>query len=597
MKHRREKKNKVAVLGTIAVIVSLMLLASMPTASAKLYGDANGDGVIDEADMTYVEQIIAGEKPKNELADANQDGKIDLLDVAYIESIILGNVPHPGKTLRIVIGAEPDDLNPLTMYSHSQSDLPKFFNGLVKFDENLDLAPDLAESWDVSAGGKEYTFHLRQDVKWHDGEEFTAEDVKYTYDLIRSGEITAMIPLGIEYEDIEEVEIVDDYTVKFTLSEGIVPFRERFAVAILPKHLLEDEDLTETDFWQNPIGTGPYEFKEWAKGDKLVMVANPNYFAGAPVISELTFVFVPEETARVSLLKGGEVDITKIDARTKKTLTGESGIEIYTMPAANWYGLTLPTKTVPFADKKVRQAIAYAINKQLILDTIFYGEGEVAYSPFRNSSWVYNPEIEYNYDPDKARQLLAQAGYNDTDGDGIVEKDGEKLEFPLIYPVANIERKDIAIAVKTDLAAVGINAELEGLSWSEIKARLHDDPYTVSWGSPYDPDVLNYKLWHSKFLYQGWYNPACYDNPAVDALLDEGRTTLDREERERIYDEFQEILVDDQPIAFFVFSDYVYAVNDQLAGIIPRPGPHGAGVRGGMTGELWWNVEDWDIEQ
>ena len=178
MKQRREKKNKVAVLGTIAVIVSVMLLASMPTASAKLYGDANGDGVIDEADMTYVEQIIAGVKPETELADANQDGKIDLLDVAYIESIILGNVPHPGKTLRIALGAEPDDLNPLTMYSHSQSDLPKFFNGLLKFDENLDLAPDLAESWDVSAGGKEYTFHLRQDVNWHDGEEFTAEDVK-----------------------------------------------------------------------------------------------------------------------------------------------------------------------------------------------------------------------------------------------------------------------------------------------------------------------------------------------------------------------------------------------------------------------------------
>ncbi|RCV65711.1 peptide/nickel transport system substrate-binding protein [Methanophagales archaeon] len=581
------------------MIVGVMLLASMPMATAKLYGDANEDGVIDEADMSYVWQIIAGEKPKNELADANQDGEIDARDATYIENIILGNAPHPGKTLRIAIGDEPDDLNPLAMYSHSQSDLLKFFNGLLKFDEDLDLVPDLAESWDVSDDGEECTFHLRQGVMWHDGEEFTAEDVKYTYDLILSGDVTSMIPLATEYSDIiEEVEIVDDYTVKFTLQEAMVPFRERFAVAIVPKHLLEDEDLTETDFWQNPVGTGPYEFKEWAKGDKLVMVANPNYFAGAPVISELTFVFVPEETARVSLLKGGEVDITKIDARTKRTLTGESGIEIYIMPAANWYGLTLPTKTVPFTDKKVRQAIAYAINKQLILDTIFYGEGEVAYGPFRNSSWVYNPEIEYIYDPDKARQLLAQAGYNDTDGDAIVEKDGKKLEFTVMYPVSDIERRDIAIAVTTDLAAVGIKAELEGLSWSEIKARLHDDPYTVAWGSPYDPDVLNYKLWHSKFLYQGWYNPACYENPAVDALLDEGRTTFDTEERERIYGEFQEILVDDQPVAFFLFSDYVYAVNDQLAGIIAtRPGPHGAGVSGGMTGELWWNVEDWDIEQ
>ncbi|MCW3130433.1 MAG: ABC transporter substrate-binding protein [Methanophagales archaeon] len=595
MKQTRIRKG--AAFGIIAVMVSAMLLASMPTVSAKLYGDANGDGKIDMRDVTYVGLIILGKKPANELADANQDGRVNVGDITYIELVILGKAPHPGKTLKIALGAEPDDLNPLTMYSHSPSDVPKFFNGLVKFDEDLDLAPDLAESWDVSAGGKVYTFHLRQGVKWHDGKEFTAEDVKFTYDLIRSGGIISIFPLATEYEDIEEVDIEDDYTVKFTLREGIVPFRERFTVAILPKHLLEGEDLTTTDFWQHPIGTGPYKFKEWIGGEKLVMVANRNYFAGVPVINEVTFVFVPEEISRVRLLKDGEVDAIKVDARALSMLAGEPGIEIYTAPAANWYGITLPTKTRPFDEKKVRQAIAYAINKQAILDTIFQDKGEIAYGPFRKSSWVYNPDIEYDYNPDKARQLLAQAGFFDTDGDGIVEKDGEKLEFTLIYPVADTERRDIAIAVKTDLAAVGINAKLSGLSWDEITTDLiHENAFTISWGSPYDPDLLNYKLWHSKFLYQGWWNPACYENPAVDELLDKGRTTWDREERKHIYQELQEILVEDQPIAFIVYSDYVYAVSEKIIGITPRPGPHGAGTLGGMTGELWWNMEEWEVK-
>ena len=240
------------------------------------------------------------------------------------------------KTLIIALGNEPDELNPYTMFSHSPSDLPKIFDGLVKFDENLDVAPSLAESWDVSPDGKEYVFYLHQGVKWHDGQELTADDV----DLLRSITMRRIpnIPY-YEYKDIESVEVIDDYTIKFTLSEGIVPIGERFTTAIIPKHLLEGQDLDNNDFWQHPIGSGPYKFKEWVRGDNLVMVANEDYFGGTPIISEVKFVFVPDESARVSLLKEGEVDAIKITREPRETCDGQESnllcaiCKLYGLPA------------------------------------------------------------------------------------------------------------------------------------------------------------------------------------------------------------------------------------------------------------------------
>lgn len=499
------------------------------------------------------------------------------------------------KTLNIALGEEPDNLNPIG--NANIYDCIKVFSGLLKSDEDLEMAPDLAESWEVSEDGKSYTFHLKKGVKWQDGSDFTADDVKFTYDLLRNQDWTAVFPTSSEYEVIDDVQIIDDSTVKFTLSEGIVPFQERFTLPILPKHLLDGEDLSKTEFWQAPIGTGPYELVEWTKGEELVMAANPDYYGDAPIIQRIKFVFVPDENARVSLLKSGEVDAIKIDARTKSILEGAPGIKVVTAPSANWYGLSLPNDKLPFSIKEVRQAIAYAINKQQILDTVFYGQGEVAYGPYREADWVYNPDIAYSYDPEKAKQLLADAGFSDSDGDGILEKDGIKLEFDLVYGSSNAERKDIAIAAKTDLAEVGVGVNPVGKSWNEIDYDVfHSEAFTVAWGSPFDPDDLNYKLWNSEYIDQGWWNPATYNNPEVDELLNEGRTTWDDDKRKEIYRKVQDILVEDQPVVFLVFGDYIYALSDKVSGTKPRNGPHGYGSNGALTGELWWNVEEWDKE-
>ncbi len=238
------------------------------------------------------------------------------------------------KTLNIALGEEPDNLNPIG--NANIYDCNKIFSGLLKSDENLEMSPDMAESWEISEDGKTYTFHLRDGVKWQDGMDFSAEDVKFTYDLLRNQEWTSVFSTSSEYEVIDDIQLINDSTVKFVLSEGIVPFRERFTLPMLPKHLLDGEDLSKTEFWQSPVGTGPYKLVEWTKGEDLVMAANPDYYGDAPKIQEIKFVFVPDENARVSLLKGGEVDAIKIDARTKDILEDLPGIKVVTAPSANW---------------------------------------------------------------------------------------------------------------------------------------------------------------------------------------------------------------------------------------------------------------------
>lgn len=232
-------------------------------------------------------------------------------------------------------------------------------------------------------------------------------------------------------------------------------------------------------------------------------------------------------------------------------------------------------------------------------NSIYAGQGQLAYGPYRSESPVYNPDIITVQDTDKAKKILTDAGWK-LGPDGIMEKDGVKLEFDLLYVATATERKDIAIAVVPDLEKIGIKVNPVALAnWNEMTAeKWHNNAAVMAQGSPLDPDNNVYMIYHSKFINDGTNNLASYNSPEADKLIEQGRTTSEMSQRKPIYQQLQKVLAEDQPCVPILYGNNIYALNDKVSGMVPRNGPHGgSGNEGSICGNLWWNVEAWDIKE
>lgn len=493
--------------------------------------------------------------------------------------------------MTIAIGSDPTTLKS----SDGYYDMPKVFSALIKSDENFTPIPDLAESWDIDKENKTITFQIRKDVKWHDGKPFTGHDVKYTFDAIRDENNSRVFSSGTsDLKIINSVEMTDPDTVVFSFNDMPVSTLTYLAIPIFPKHLLQNQDLDTTGYWLKPIGTGPYIFDHWNTRQELVFRVNKGYYGHIPEIDILRFVFIPEESTRIAMLTSGDVQATKISPKMERIIN-ISGYKSYRQPSACWYGLSMPTQKWPFNITHVRRAIAYAANKQAMIDTLFNGMGEVAYGPYTSKDRVYNPEVAFYYDPGYAKQLLEEGGFEFRDSQWVQKTDGMVLEFDIYYVASAPERKKIAIILATDLNDIGIKANLVPMtSWADFDVNIaRNQSNILSWGSPNDPDIPNYQLFSSKFIGDGWWNTFSYNNPEVDTLLEKGRYEWDPEKRREYYLAAQKIIANDQPVAFMVFVDSVYLIDDKINGIKPKKSPHASGSNGGMLNEIWWNFEEW----
>ncbi|MDD3042903.1 MAG: ABC transporter substrate-binding protein [Methanosarcinaceae archaeon] len=509
---------------------------------------------------------------------------------------VSGNVSEKvsEKVVTIAVGAEPTTLKTTGGYY----DMPKVYSSLIRSDENQKPIPDLAESWAIDNEKKTITFIIRNDVKWHDGSPFSAEDVKYTFDTVRDERnIAVFTSATTDLRILDRIDIVDRNTVVFVFDDMPASALTYFAMPILPKHILQNEDLNTTGYWLHPIGTGPYLLDRWVPRQELVYKANEDYYGKIPDIDVLKFIFIPEESTRMTMLSSGEIQATKISPKLERVLS-VSGYNLYLQPSSCWYGLSVPNQKWPFDIPEVRQAIAYAANKQSMIDALFNGKGEVAYGPYNSRDSFYNPEIAFSYDPDHAKDLLKEAGFVLKDDNWIYQEDGRILEFDLYYVASNPERKDIAIALATDLNALHIKVNLVSMtSWAEFDAEVARKTANIlSWGSPNDPDIPNYKLFSSKFINDGWWNTFAYSNPRVDTLLESGRYERDPDARKTYYYEAQKIIAQEQPVIFLVYLDSVYLIDERIEGIKPKNSPHGSGTIGGTISEIWWNAQDWTYQ-
>jgi peptide/nickel transport system substrate-binding protein len=352
---------------------------------------------------------------------------------------------------------------------------------------------------------------------------------------------------------------------------------------MLPKHLLEsymkDGKLREApQNWSAPVGTGPYRFGELRSGEKIVLLANPDYYEGRPYLSRVVYRIIPSQATIFLELKARGLDAAGLTALQYKRQTEypafRKAYNKFRYPSNGYTYLGFNLKDPRFADKRVRQAFAHAINKGELIDGVILGLGREATGPYKPGTWVYNPQVKtYPYDLAKAKALLAEAGWKDTNGDGLLDKDGKPFAFELLTNQGNDERKKVAGIIQASLRELGVSVEVRILEWAaflkEYIKKKRFEAIVLGWGIGLDPD--QYDVWHSSKTGPDELNHISFQNAEVDGLLEKGRSSCVQNERKRYYDRLQEVLAEEQPIVFLYFRDALPAVSSRVLGIVETP--------------------------
>lgn len=500
--------------------------------------------------------------------------------------------PLPHETIVFALASEPTNLNSIFLDINAGN--WKMFNGVIKFDQNLRPVPDLARDLPtVSADGKTITVHLRPDVRFHDGHSLTADDVVFTWQVILDPQVLTPVRSALALSDlITGVRAIDKHTVEFSLSRPDPAFIEKLYVGIAPRHLLADEDLNTTRFNRAPVGTGPYVFKEWTPGNRIVLEANPDYFAGSVGIKRIVYIFVEDENTRAGMLSNGTIDVTRLSPQLATGFSRDDRFRVIVPPTASISQVSLPNDNPVLADSRVRRALSMAVDRQMLVDTVWHGMARVAYGPILSEHWAYDDSAYIPYDPAEAKELLRDAGW--TQGaDGFFVKDGQRLAFTLMY-LPNLEHdRLLALALRSYFANIGVDVQIEGVASPAYLDRLHEDAWLHGIGLPYDPDYVLWSAYHSNFARDGdpTTNRARMRNAEVDAALEAGRQTSDPESRREAYIAVQRGLREDGSYLFLTQRGISVVLSNRIQGVVPKMmgSPH-AFIRG-----ISWNVEDWSL--
>lgn len=500
--------------------------------------------------------------------------------------------PTPATGDAIVEGTigEASTLIPiLATDSASHAVAGQIYNGLVKYDKDLRIVGDLAESFDIAKDGLTITFHLRHGVKWHDGAPFTSRDVLYTYRVT----IDPKTPTAYaeDFKQVKSITAIDDYTIRVTYAAPFAPALASWGNGILPAHLLEGRDITKSPLARQPIGTGPYRFKEWISGQKIVLEYNPDYFEGRPYIDRYIYRIIPDTSTMYMELKAGAIDTMSLTpvqyARQTTSQQFTSRFNKFRYPSSGYLYMGYNLRHPLFKDKRIRQAMSAAINKDELIQGVLFGMGQKSHGPIVPGRWAYNPNVkDIGYDPKHAADLLAQAGWRDKNRDGILVRkelvknaDGtmvEKLkpfQFTILTNQGNQQRLLSAQIIQQRLRFIGIDVKIRIVEWATFLKEYIDkgnfEVVMLAWSTSQDPDM--YDVWHSSKTNPGELNFIGYKNPEVDRLLVEGRGTFDIEKRKQAYFRIQEILADEQPYTFLYVPDALPVVSARIRGVEVAP--------------------------
>jgi peptide/nickel transport system substrate-binding protein len=488
--------------------------------------------------------------------------------------------PKPvAQDLVVAIGAEPENLDPLKMSSAPAATVAEHMvENLIYLDVDGSLKPALATKWEAAADGKSWTLFLREGVKFHDGTPFNAEAVKFNLDRfmgVVDGTVDPSKAAAFAFllGQVDSVEAVSEYVVKIHLKNIFAPILSHLSHSFIGMHSPASlKALKEGEFVQKPVGTGTFKYVKWDRGQQIVMEKNKDYWGGAPKLDTVTFKFVPDAGARVMMLEAGEVhaimavppvDMARLQANKEINVVRENSVRVIYM------GFNLERDI--FKDARVRQALNHAINKDVLINTIFQGVGEASSAPVVPAIFGYTKVGPYPFDVAKAKQLLADAGYPNG------------FDVELYHPTGRYPQDaKVAEAVQAMLKEVGVNAKLTTLEWATYVNTVRTTPadakhdiYMLGWGTvTLDADYGLYALMHSS----QWptetvkmNNAAFYKNLEVDALLDEARTTPDRTVRENLYKQAIQKIWNDAPWIYLHNEGQVNAVRTNVKGLIHHP--------------------------
>lgn len=562
-------------LAILIVVASMVLAACGPTPETLVVKETS---------------VVVETKVLQETVIVEKEGETVVEEVTRVVERVVTATPEPppaGGTIVIGEVGTPAQQDPLRYQRRNFSWVNDWvYERLVELDpETGEPVPNLAKSWDISADGLTYTFYLRDDVRWHDGEPFTAEDVEFA--LLRILHPESIAPRGNyiliegaeafstgESEVLPGVTVLDDYTIEIKLTEPFPAFLAISAGGLkpIPKHVVEGQPFADAPHYTEMMGTGPWKLVEWVIGDHHTFTANEDYWGGRPVLDGFTYLLIPDINAIINGLEAGDIQATfQVPPTEFQRLREDPDIELVLAPPFNIEGIVFNTTHPVLSDVRVRQAIAHAFDRDTFTQEFLEGATEPAAGPVLPNTWAYDPSIQPpEYDPQKARDLLAEAGY----GDGLTLKISTNLGNPFREIEANV--------LQAQLAEIGITAEIEMSEWSVFLPSVLQGQHEIALlgasgdGGYPDPDML-----YEGFHCDSGTNFAHYCNPELDELLEQGRSTMDPEERKVIYSQVQAILMEEVPQVFNFYRPIPLAYISRIEGPVLAPG------------NVFWNLHKW----
>ncbi|MDZ7778631.1 MAG: ABC transporter substrate-binding protein [Gemmatimonadota bacterium] len=509
---------------------------------------------------------------------------------------------YGGTVVTASIGELPDGMNSAVSSSYETRQHQEFVNlmPLIQYDEDIEPRPYLAESWEVSDDGTELTFHIRDDVFWHDGERTDAHDVAFTYRTVTNPETAFPNAAFWDYyvKGPDGVEVLDDFTVRIHLEPHAEFLDAWTTLGILPEHLLGDvppAELRQHPYGtQCPVGNGPFVFESHTQQDRWVFEANPAFpseLGGRPYLDRYIHRVIPEQTTLLTELLTENVDIYfAVRPDQAERVIDAEHLELLSFTFRNYVFVAWNARRPQLSDRRVRQALTMGTNREEIVEAIQQGYGTVANSSVPPFHWAYDPEatVAFDYDPEGARALLEEAGWTDRDGDGVRENaDGVPLSISVKYNQGSQQRQDIAEIMQAQLASIGVEIRPQVVEWGTLLQQINTpelrdfDGVVMGWVTEFKLDDTD--LFHSERIDQP-YAWSGTQNSEIDRLLDTLALTVDREEALPLWAEYQRVLGEEQPYTFFYFPDRLDGVNRRVRNVVMD-----------QRGE-WVSIRDWYID-